>query len=131
MANTTMILVNEVIIITAYDDFESIAAKKMERRDDAIARLGEIEVLIEDFHEKLIKLVNDDDIPKKYLDKIDSLQEKAKISAKKSNKSNPKRKILGPVALIICVSIGLLGFFWQDLGFAVPDWLISYKTFFL
>lgn len=76
------IIPDEVIIITAYDDFESIAAKKMERRDDAIARLGEIEVLIEDFHEKLIKLVNDDDIPKKYLDKIDSLQEKAGISAK-------------------------------------------------
>jgi capsular exopolysaccharide synthesis family protein len=56
---------------------------------------------------------------------------RTKISSKKSNKSNPKRKILGPVALIICVSIGLLGFFWQDLGFAVPDWLISYKTFFL
>ena len=56
---------------------------------------------------------------------------KAKISAKKSNKSNPKRKILGPVALILCVSIGLLGFFWQDLGFAAPDWLISHKKFFV
>jgi hypothetical protein len=56
---------------------------------------------------------------------------RTKISSKKSNKSNPKRKILGPVALIICVSICLLGFFWQDLGFAVPDWLIFYKTFFL
>jgi tyrosine-protein kinase Etk/Wzc len=56
---------------------------------------------------------------------------KAKISKKKSNKSNPKRKIVGPVALIIFVSTGLLGFFWQDLGFAVSDWLISYKKFFL
>jgi len=56
---------------------------------------------------------------------------KSKISTNKSKKSNPKRKVLGPVALIICVSIGLLGFFWQDLGFAVPDWLIFHKTFFL
>ena len=45
---------------------------------------------------------------------------KAKISAKKSDKSNLKRKIVGPVALIILASIALLGFFWQDLGFAVP-----------
>ena len=50
---------------------------------------------------------------------------KTEISANKSDKSSPKRKIVGPVALIIFVSIGLLGLFWQDLGFAVPDWLIS------
>jgi capsular exopolysaccharide synthesis family protein len=56
---------------------------------------------------------------------------KAKISTNKSNKSNPKRKILGPVALIIFVSIALLGLFWQNLAFAVPDWLISNKKFFL
>jgi tyrosine-protein kinase Etk/Wzc len=52
---------------------------------------------------------------------------KAKISAKKSDKPNLKRKIIGPVALIILASIALLGFFWQDLSFAVPDWLASYK----
>ena len=51
----------------------------------------------------------------------------AKISEKKPDKSNLKRKIIGPVALIILASIALLGFFWQDLGFAVPDWLASYK----
>jgi Mrp family chromosome partitioning ATPase len=56
---------------------------------------------------------------------------KNKSSARKTDKSNPKRKILGPVALIIFVSIGLLEFFWQDLGFAASDWLISYKKFFL
>jgi hypothetical protein len=52
---------------------------------------------------------------------------KAKISAKKSDKPNLKIKIIGPVALIILASIALLGFFWQDLSFAVPDWLASYK----
>ncbi len=56
---------------------------------------------------------------------------KNRSSARKTHKSNPKRKILGPVALIIFLSIGLLGFFWQHLGFAAPDWLISHKTFFV
>jgi len=56
---------------------------------------------------------------------------KIKSSTKKSDKSNSKRKILGPVASIIFVSIALMGYFWQDLDFAVPDWLISYKQFFI
>jgi hypothetical protein len=56
---------------------------------------------------------------------------KIKPSTKKSDKSNSKRKIAGTVALIIFVSIALLGFFWQDLGFNYPDWLGSDKKFFL
>jgi capsular exopolysaccharide synthesis family protein len=56
---------------------------------------------------------------------------KIKSSTKKSDKSSSKRKIVGTVALIIFVSIALLGFSWQDLGSAIPDWLNSYKKFFL
>jgi Mrp family chromosome partitioning ATPase len=56
---------------------------------------------------------------------------KAKIAAKKSDKSSSKSKIVGPVALIFFISTALLGFFWQDSGFTIPDWLNSYKKFFL
>jgi capsular exopolysaccharide synthesis family protein len=56
---------------------------------------------------------------------------KAKSSIKKPNKSNKKRKIVGPVALIFFTSIALLGYLWRNFGFSVPDWLDSYKTFFL
>ncbi len=52
-------------------------------------------------------------------------------SKKKLNKPAHKRKIAGSIMLVILLSMGLLGFFWQDLGFAIPDWLASYKQFFL
>ena len=56
---------------------------------------------------------------------------KTKSSNKKTNKPAPKRKIAGSIMLIILLSIGLLGFFWQDLGFAIPDWLASHNKIFL
>jgi cellulose biosynthesis protein BcsQ len=55
----------------------------------------------------------------------------SKSSNKKVDKSASKRKIVGSIALIFLLSMGFLGFFWQDLGFAIPDWLSSYKQFFL
>jgi capsular exopolysaccharide synthesis family protein len=55
----------------------------------------------------------------------------SKSSKKKVDKSASKRKIIGSIALVFLLSMGFLGFFWQDLGFAIPDWLSSYKQFFL
>jgi succinoglycan biosynthesis transport protein ExoP len=54
-----------------------------------------------------------------------------KSSGHKLDKLKDNRKIVGRVALIILVSMALLGFFWQDLGFAVPDWLSLADRFFL
>ena len=34
------------------------------------------------------------------------------------------------ISLIIILFIGVLVFFWQDQGFAIPDWLASYKNIF-
>jgi hypothetical protein len=48
---------------------------------------------------------------------------------KKLDKPKTKRKIVGPVALIVLLSMGLLGFFWQGLNFSIPGWLASYKNF--
>jgi capsular exopolysaccharide synthesis family protein len=56
---------------------------------------------------------------------------KVKSSKNKSNKPAQKRKIAGSIVLGILLSVGLLGFFWQNLGFAISDWLASYKQFFL
>ncbi len=54
----------------------------------------------------------------------------SKSHKNKSNKPAHKRKIAGSIMLVILLSVGLLGFFWQDMGFTIPDWLASYKNFF-
>ena len=53
----------------------------------------------------------------------------SKSSKKKVNKPTSRRKIAGSITLILLVSIGLLSFFWQELGFSIPDWIASYKKF--
>ena len=53
----------------------------------------------------------------------------SKSSKKKGNKPTSRRKIAGSITFILLVSIGLLGFFWQELGFSIPDWIASYKKF--
>lgn len=46
-----------------------------------------------------------------------------------SDKLKESRKIAGPVVLVVLASLAALGFFWQDLGFAIPDWLSSSNPF--
>jgi succinoglycan biosynthesis transport protein ExoP len=53
-----------------------------------------------------------------------------KSSDRKLDKQKDRRKIVGPVTLIILISLALLGFFWQGLSFAVPDWLSCSDRFF-
>ena len=55
----------------------------------------------------------------------------SKSSKNNSRKNASKRKITSSIVLLILLSFGLLGFFWQDLRYTVPDWLVSYKKFFL
>jgi capsular exopolysaccharide synthesis family protein len=56
---------------------------------------------------------------------------KVKSSGNKLDKPATKQKIVGSISLIILLSLGVLSFFWQDMGFVIPDWLTSYKQFFL
>jgi tyrosine-protein kinase Etk/Wzc len=54
---------------------------------------------------------------------------KVKSSKKKLNKSSSKRKIVGSITRMMILSLGLVGYFWHDLNFAMSDWLASYKIF--
>jgi capsular exopolysaccharide synthesis family protein len=54
----------------------------------------------------------------------------SKSSKNKSKKFAHKEKIAGSIILMILLSVGLMDFFWHYLGFAVPDWIASYKNFF-
>jgi succinoglycan biosynthesis transport protein ExoP len=55
---------------------------------------------------------------------------RVKSSGNKTDKRKGSRKVVGPVALLVLISLGLLGFFWQDLSFALPGLLSFSKHFF-